>query len=133
MRLASSTDATGSASTVRFWRCQSRTTSEPTTRFCWRRMRTSASSTSDQTMTPCSRSTRMPEFVRWSFASYAAGAAYPEGWIRIEERPGARLVANLPPLRKDEAQAIVDWHNALERSEHTAAVIQLAKNEYEKE
>lgn len=48
---------------------------------------------------------------RWHFGRYDRGAAYPEGWIRIEET-GGRLVANLPPYRLDDARAIVDAHNA---------------------
>jgi hypothetical protein len=53
---------------------------------------------------------------RWHIGRYDRGAAYPEGWIRIEET-GGRLVANLPPYRAEEAQAIVQNHNA-----HIAAV-----------
>lgn len=49
--------------------------------------------------------------VRWTWGVYSAGAAYPEGSIRIEESPGARLVANLPPYRTADAQAICDAHN----------------------
>lgn len=49
---------------------------------------------------------------RWTWARYAHGAAYPENWIRIEETPGARLVANLPPYRAPDAIAIVTAHNA---------------------
>jgi hypothetical protein len=50
--------------------------------------------------------------MRWTYGTYAAGAAYPEGWIRIEESPGARLVANMPPYRQDDARWIVEAHNA---------------------
>lgn len=60
-------------------------------------------------------SARFPaDSVRWVWGRYAAGAAYPQGWIRIEESPGARLVANLPPYRAAEAQAICQAHNDAE-------------------
>lgn len=49
---------------------------------------------------------------RWAWGRYAPGAAYPEDWIRIEEVPGARLVANLPPYREADARAICHAHNA---------------------
>lgn len=53
---------------------------------------------------------------KWTWGRYAKSAAYPEDWIRIEESPGARLVANLPPYREADAIAIVAAHNAEEVS-----------------
>jgi len=65
--------------------------------------------------------------IRWTWGVYDRGAAYPEGSIRIEESPGARLVANLPAGRESEAAAIVEAHNGANFPRLRTAVLAYAE------